>query len=220
MARPKETCVITLRNSSTGELDTSTHTIKFQPANQSYPTGAISGNQLTNLASYMPASDLEENIGYYIYKDGVKSYFMPPLNESFEYWITPFDFLNGATYIPLEGAVHPTTTNGIIYASLSIPRQWNYRSVTLEQITVYYRTDANNDDFDFALIAVNLDGTITTKASKNDIGNGETGAKSTDCLSSSLALGDFPHYIKIDVNNTDANTDVKLYGIKITGFFS
>lgn len=220
MARAKETCVITLRNSTTGELDTGSYTIKFQPANQSYPTGAITGNPLTNSASYMPASDLDEDIGYYIYKDGVQSFFLPPLKESFEFWLSAFSFITGATYIPAEGAAHPTDTNGIIYASFSIPRQWNHRSVTLEQITVYYNTDASGDDFDLALIAVDLDGTLTTKESEVDIGNGETGASSKACLASVLPLGDFPHYFQIDVNNTNANTDVEIYGIKIKGYFS
>ena len=102
----KENCIITLID-STGELDTTGYTIVFQPCDQSYPTGGISGTQLDNEASYMPASDLDETLAYYIYVNGTKTFCLQPLHDSFEFWLGCYDFTSGQTVIPAEGAAHP-----------------------------------------------------------------------------------------------------------------
>ena len=220
MSRPKEDCIVTFID-STGELDTTGYTIVFQPCSSSYPTSGISGTQLANEASYMPASDLDETLAYYIYVNGTKTFCLQSLHNSFEFWLSCYDFDDSsATKIPAEGAVHPTDTNGIIYAPVNLSNKQNGKTITVTQITVYFTTDASADDFDFWIYQADLDGTLTEKATKADIGNGETGASSEEILSANISLGSYPTFIKIDTNNANANTDVKIYGIKFEGYFS
>jgi hypothetical protein len=68
----KENIVISLVNTATGENDTGTHTVKFQPVDQAYDSGAINGTQLDSLYRYIPASDLDTENAYDIYVDGTK----------------------------------------------------------------------------------------------------------------------------------------------------
>lgn len=72
MAWDRKTASYWAFDSDTGEWDTATHTVKFQPADQSYPTGAVNGEQLTCLYVWVPVSDLDEMKHYDVYVDGTK----------------------------------------------------------------------------------------------------------------------------------------------------
>lgn len=70
----KEDCqLIEIRNWTTGEEDTSSYTVKLQPKEYAYPTGAIDCNQCTVDKQYWrPGSDLNTETDYWIYIDGDK----------------------------------------------------------------------------------------------------------------------------------------------------
>ncbi|MDD5543887.1 MAG: hypothetical protein PHX83_12005 [Acidobacteriia bacterium] len=70
----KDVILITLRNSTTGELDKATHTVEVQPTTSAYPTNKVACSQLPNLASYKPDSDLDDETHYWVYVDTVKTY--------------------------------------------------------------------------------------------------------------------------------------------------
>lgn len=78
--RNRNDVLITLRDSSTGELLTSTQTVKFCPTDGSYPDDAIDAIQLANLATYKPASDLDDTKDYWVYVNGMKKYRIVALN--------------------------------------------------------------------------------------------------------------------------------------------
>jgi hypothetical protein len=80
MAWDKDYILITLRDSTTGELDTVTRTVQVQPIDQAYPTGAVSCSQLSCLSVYKPASDLDENTAYDVYVGGLKVWRLQALN--------------------------------------------------------------------------------------------------------------------------------------------
>jgi len=115
------------------------------------------------------------------------------------------------------GSAHPTLANDIIFGAVNVPSLLNGKKIVLDQITVYYGTDASGDDFDFSLVRTDQDGSVTTDASEADIGNGGTGDASETILASDLTLSDFAYYVRIDVNNTDTATDVKIHDIKFSG---
>lgn len=140
-------------------------------------------------------------------------------DTEFTWHIGCFDFVsNGgaidADYIPAEAAAHPKVINGSMYAPVNIPFNQFGGTVVLDQITVYYNTNANGDDFDFALTRADNDGSITVDEDQDDIGNGTAGAQSTTLLAADITLSDFAYYIEIDANNTDAAADVKIYDVK------
>ncbi len=64
--------IITIRDATTGELDTGTYAIKYQPVDQPYDTGAITASQLPSLSNYKPDEDGNTEQAYDIYKDGTK----------------------------------------------------------------------------------------------------------------------------------------------------
>lgn len=69
-------------NWTTGVEDSSSHTVKLQPVNQDYPTGAITCSQCTtNQYRWRPDSDLDDSIDYWIYVDTVKKGLIPALNS-------------------------------------------------------------------------------------------------------------------------------------------
>ena len=139
-------------------------------------------------------------------------------DEEFTWHTGACCFGGGSTFIPAEAASHPTTLNGLIYAgSPGLPYNIAGGVVVLDQITIYYTTDANGDDFDFDFVRSDHDGSITVDATEDNIGNGSTGAQSETILAADVTLSDFNYYVVIDVNNTDANTDVKIYDIKFEG---
>jgi len=72
----KENAVIGLYSSSTGLEDTSSHTVKYQPIDQDYDTGAIAASQLGSTNRWMPDSDLDDEQHYDIYVDGTKKFRM------------------------------------------------------------------------------------------------------------------------------------------------
>jgi hypothetical protein len=127
-----------------------------------------------------------------------------------------YDFVDGATYLPANAAAHPTAVNGIMYAPVKIPTTLQGGTVVIDQINIYFNTVDAGDDFDFALVRTDRDGTITTDEDEDNIGNGGTGNSNALCLGADLTLADYVYYIEIDVNNVDVNTDVKIYDIKIT----
>jgi len=148
---------------------------------------------------------------------GAPAYFGGKIISPQEYtWnIGCYDFVTGATYIPAEGAVHPTDAAGVMYAPFKVPYNLIGGTIVIDQITVYYNTDEAGDDFDLALVRTDVDGSITIDEDQDDMGNAETGVQSATCLAADLTLSDFAYYIEIDANNNDTNTDVKIYQIKI-----
>jgi hypothetical protein len=121
----------------------------------------------------------------------------------------------GATFVPASAEVYPTAVNDVIYCPLNIPYEVFGASVVIDQIYVYLQTDANGDDVDFSLVSTDVDGTITTHVTKENIGNGVNGNLSTTLLTEDHTVTAFGYYMAFDVNNTDANTDVSIFQIKI-----
>lgn len=80
MARSRDSVLITLRDSSTGELLTSIQKVEFCPTNGLYPDDAIAAIQLPNLATYKPVSDLSDTLDYWVYVNGEKKYRIIALN--------------------------------------------------------------------------------------------------------------------------------------------
>ena len=69
----KEDVAFELVNSTTGSPDTSSYTVKLQPVDQAYPTGAITCSQKSTVKSiYGPDSDLDDETHYFVYIDGSK----------------------------------------------------------------------------------------------------------------------------------------------------
>ena len=81
----RENAIVTLINSSSGELETSAKTVRFQPVDQEYPTGVIEATQLSSLSRYIANSDLDTENAYDIYMNGTKIFrkwgpdLMPPI---------------------------------------------------------------------------------------------------------------------------------------------
>ena len=64
----KEDVSFELINSTTGSPDTTSHTVKLQPVDQVYDSGAIGCSQKTTVTSiWGPDSDLDDETHYYIY---------------------------------------------------------------------------------------------------------------------------------------------------------
>ena len=64
----KENAVIRLVVATTMADDETSHTVKYQPTNQAYPTGAVTATQGTSeLSRWYPSSDLDDNYSYDIY---------------------------------------------------------------------------------------------------------------------------------------------------------
>ena len=69
----KEDVAFELVNSTTGSPDTGAHTVKLQPINQAYDSGAIACSQKSTVKSiYGPDSDLDDEMHYFIYIDTAK----------------------------------------------------------------------------------------------------------------------------------------------------
>ena len=66
-----DTIIITIYDSSTGELDSNSYTIELQPVDQAYDTGAIACSQLTS-GRWKPDSDLDTELAYDVYNNTVK----------------------------------------------------------------------------------------------------------------------------------------------------
>jgi len=115
------------------------------------------------------------------------------------------------------GYVYPETTNGFMVAGLDIPYQMYGGTVVLDQITIYYSTNEAGDDFDFALIRTDQDGSVTIDEDQDDIGNGGTGYASITCLAGDITLADFAYWVEIDANNCDAPSDINISDIKFDG---
>jgi len=111
--------------------------------------------------------------------------------------------------------IHPDTVNDTIYAPLGVPYQMFGGTVVLDQITVYYYTADNGDDFDFDLYRADHDGTVTSDASEANIGNGGSGYASETILTGDVTLADFAYSMSFDVNNTNVDTNVKIIDVKI-----
>jgi hypothetical protein len=77
----KDYILLTLRDSSTGALDTTTRTVVCQPTDQAYPTGAVTCEQLASLCTYKPLSDLDAETHYWVYVDGTKKFKLTALNS-------------------------------------------------------------------------------------------------------------------------------------------
>lgn len=131
------------------------------------------------------------------------------------YNISYVEIDGGAEYDHTQGSTHPAAANGEVYAGICIPQFKFGNPVIVKQITVYYYTDITTDDWDFNLYSSDNDGTITSHINTDDIGNGETGNSFVNLLSSDLTLTDFNYTIELDVNNTNLDTDVLFYNIRI-----
>ena len=142
-----------------------------------------------------------------------------PLN--FTWFIGPAGFSeyqDGEVYANTAlGIAYPVAVNGIMVGDLDVPYQLFGGTVVLDQITIYYYTDASADDFDFSLIKTDNDGTVTVVENQVDIGNGATGYGSQTCLAGDITLTAFGYWVEIDVNNVDANSDVRICSIKFDG---
>ena len=69
----KDTIFIQLATTGSGADDTGSYTVKFQPIDQAYPTGAVAGVQCTSDKSkWQPDSDLDTTNHYDIYVDTVR----------------------------------------------------------------------------------------------------------------------------------------------------
>lgn len=65
--------LIPMRTWTTGSIDTSVHTVKLQPVDQVYPTGAIACSQCTiELWLWRPDADLDDDKHYQLYVDATK----------------------------------------------------------------------------------------------------------------------------------------------------
>ncbi len=64
---------IFIHDTTTGAWDTGAHTVKCQPLDQSYPTGAVDCSALTNGYVYRQDSDLDDSKHYDVYVDGALS---------------------------------------------------------------------------------------------------------------------------------------------------
>jgi len=144
------------------------------------------------------------------------------IESTFVYHLSCANFNNSTsseTPTLAGGAAHPTTLNEVIYAPFNPPLFLGGRVLVLDQVTVWYNTDANGDDFDFALTRTDRDGSTTADISVANIGNGETGDQSAELLSAPVTLSDFGYFVSCNVNNTDAATDVKIYDVKFEGHY-
>lgn len=120
-----------------------------------------------------------------------------------------------AEYEHAQAAVHPATANAAIYTAINIPQMQFGNAVIIKQITIYYYTDESGDDWDFHLYSSDNDGTITSHVNTDDIGNGETGNSSVNLLSSDETLTDYSYTMEFDINNTNLDTDVLFYNVRI-----
>ena len=69
----KDVIFIQLATTATGADDTGSYTVKFQPIDQAYPTGAVAGVQCSSDKSkWQPASDLDTMNHYDIYVDDTR----------------------------------------------------------------------------------------------------------------------------------------------------
>lgn len=137
------------------------------------------------------------------------------VSDTSVYNISYVDVNAGAEYEHAQAAVHPATANSKVYCGINIPSMKFGNAVVIKQITVYYYTDVSGDDWDFELYSSDNDGTITSHIDIDDIGNGETGNSFINILSSDETLTDFSYTISFDVNNTNLDTDVLFYNIRI-----
>jgi len=65
--------LIALRNWTTGAEDTASYTVKLQPKNQDYDTGAIACSQCTTEQwLWRPDADLDSETDYWIYVNATK----------------------------------------------------------------------------------------------------------------------------------------------------
>lgn len=69
----KEDVMFQIRNSTTGEADTTAHTVKLQPIDQTYDSGSIACSQKSSdLSIWGPDSDLDDETHYFIYVNDSK----------------------------------------------------------------------------------------------------------------------------------------------------
>jgi len=69
----KENAVVQLKVAVTMADDETSHTVKYQPVSQTYPTGAITATQGTSdLSCWYPSSDLDDEEDYDIYVNDSK----------------------------------------------------------------------------------------------------------------------------------------------------
>jgi len=152
--------------------------------------------------------------------------------NSYQMWIGPTNFgwsggASGALTIA-SGGVHPDVINSNILAEFDVLYKNLGLSLYLDSITLYYNTNASGDDFDFRIRKFDLAGSSTAVVEEDNIGNGSTGAGSIVLTSANADTwptdGEIdiakPHYIIVDINNTDVNTDVIFYGAMVKGHFA
>jgi hypothetical protein len=68
----KEEALFKLYNTTTGADDTGSYTVKVQPSDQAYPTGAVACSQLGATNTWRPDSNLDDQKHYDIYVTGAK----------------------------------------------------------------------------------------------------------------------------------------------------
>jgi len=136
----------------------------------------------------------------------------------FTWYVGLMNFEKGATWSVAAASALPDVANGSMYANVPIPFGMFGMTVVIDQITVYYNAGDNaDDDFDFALIASDQDGTITVLEDQDDIGAAETGVQSATLLAADITLTDNSMFVEINQNNCEAASDVVIYDIKFQG---
>jgi hypothetical protein len=134
-------------------------------------------------------------------------------NQTFTWRYGYLSFLNGATYISNESSVHPTATNGNIFASLPFAQTLFNGRLVIDQITLNYTSVDSVDMASFFLIRTDLDGTNTIDVTVDSIGYNLEGAQDSTMLVADITLAGFAYFMYIDVVGTDANTDFKVYSV-------
>ena len=134
-------------------------------------------------------------------------------------WISMYDFSNeDASYNTANLYFYPTATGDRIRSNFKVPYQIGGRTVHINQITFYGRANDSAADFDFSLIAQDLDNTISFPFSEADIWNGESGASLSTAIigaGEDFDMENKPYHVSLNINNTSTATDVWFYGMKV-----
>jgi hypothetical protein len=108
---------------------------------------------------------------------------------------------------------YPVLVNGAVNFSFKVPDQVCGKPVVIDQITIDYNTQSNDDYITACGVTLNNgDGTVYNAIRyTDDIGLGSSGNGSQDILSSPVELESGAYYFYIDVDGADAVDDVRFY---------
>lgn len=110
---------------------------------------------------------------------------------------------------------YPTTVGEFIVFPINMPTAIAGKPVVIDEITIYYYTDTNDDYIDFVKVRqMDGDGTQTLLINHNDdLGNGSSGAGSHDIVDSPAEMSDKSTIMEIKTIGASGaiNTDVRFY---------